>query len=85
MTKLDKLLWKILGGKSDQNITFAELCHLARHLGFEERISGSHHIFFMDNISEILNFQPRNDGKAKPYQVKQLREIILKYEMGSEE
>jgi hypothetical protein len=32
---------------------------------------------------EIVNVQPRN-GKAKPYQVKQVRELLLKYKIDIE-
>ena len=42
------------------------------------RIKGDHHIFTKDNVEEILNLQPKN-GKGKPYQVKQVRDVILKY------
>ncbi|WP_243131251.1 type II toxin-antitoxin system HicA family toxin [Desulfitobacterium sp. LBE] len=51
------------------------------HLDFKERISGSHHIFYKDGMDEIINIQP-NGSKAKPYQVKQVRQIILKYKLG---
>jgi hypothetical protein len=50
-------------------------------LGFQQRIRGSHHIFAKEGIEEILNLQPKQ-GKAKPYQVKQVREVILKYQLG---
>jgi hypothetical protein len=50
-------------------------------LGFDERIRGSHHIFTQDGIEEILNLQPKQ-GKAKAYQVKQVRNIIVKYQLG---
>jgi predicted component of type VI protein secretion system len=50
-------------------------------MGFDERVRGSHHIFVMSDIEEILNLQPRQ-LKAKPYQVKQVRNIILKYGLG---
>jgi predicted RNA binding protein YcfA (HicA-like mRNA interferase family) len=53
-------------------------------LGFEERVKGSHHIYFKDGIDEIINLQPSN-GKAKPYQVKQVRELIIKYKLISNE
>jgi hypothetical protein len=49
-------------------------------LGFDERIKGDHHIFTKDGVDEILNLQPK-DGKAKPYQVKQVRDVILRYEL----
>ncbi len=48
--------------------------------GFSERIKGSHHIFSKEDVEEILNLQDKN-GKAKPYQVKQVRLLILKYQL----
>lgn len=81
MTQQDKLLLKILQGKSDANISFEPLCQLLKSLGFEERIRGSHHIFSKDGVEEILNLQPKQ-GKAKAYQVKQVRVIVLKYKLG---
>jgi hypothetical protein len=55
-----------------------------KHLGFDERIRGDHHIFTMNGVEEILNLQPKN-AKAKPYQVKQVRNIILKYNLNTGE
>jgi len=52
------------------------------YLGFELRQKGSHHILTKDEIEEIINIQPKN-GKAKAYQVKQVREIIIKYKLNS--
>ncbi|MDB9312486.1 type II toxin-antitoxin system HicA family toxin [Spirulina sp. CS-785/01] len=84
MTQLDKLFAKIINGTSDANIEFNLLCKVLRKLGFDERIRGSHHIFTKDNIEEILNLQPKKDSKAKPYQVKQVRAVILKYNLGGQ-
>jgi hypothetical protein len=42
---------------------------LLRDLGFDERTKGSHHIFTLEGIPEILNLQP-NGAKAKAYQVR---------------
>lgn len=56
---------------------------LLERLGFEQRIRGSHHIFAREGVAEILNLQPLG-SKAKPYQVKQLRSVILKYKLGGE-
>ncbi len=81
MVKIEKLLGKILLGVSDKNFRFNDLCWLLKKLGFEERIKGSHHIFTKDDVEEIINIQPK--GKmAKPYQVKQVRNIILQYKLG---
>ena len=81
MTKRRKTINKILSGSADQNIDFNELTHLLHALGFSNRIKGSHHIFFKEDIEEIINLQPKQDNKAKPYQVKQKRNIILKYNL----
>ena len=81
MSQQDKLLAKILSGASDTNISFEQLCQLLIRLGFDERISGSHHIFTKKGVEEILNLQPKQ-GKAKAYQVKQVREMLLKYQLG---
>ena len=84
MGKQDKLLVRVLRGTSDRNIPFDGLCAFLHHLGFEERIRGSHHIFFKEGVEEILNLQPKGTS-AKPYQVKQVRGVILRYKLGGEE
>jgi hypothetical protein len=84
MSKYEKLLLQILRGASDANITFDGLCQLLRHFGFDERVRGSHHIFSKEGIEEILNLQPRG-SKAKAYQVKQVRGVILKYKLGGQD
>lgn len=84
MSQRDKLLVKILLGASDANIPFEPLCQLLSSLGFEERIQGSHHIFSKESIEEILNLQSKQ-GKAKAYQAKQARNVILKYQLGGQD
>ena len=81
MSKWAKLIRRILEGRSDANISFSELRSLLLHLGFEERTKGSHHIFHRDGIEEMINLQ-KDDGQAKPYQVKQIRQLILHHELG---
>ena len=83
MSQHENLLSRILLGRSDANIPFSSLRGLLVHMGFEERIRGDHHIFSKDGIEEIINLQPKG-AKAKTYQVKQVRNIILKYELGGE-
>jgi len=78
MATHQKLLAKIMRGTSDADIPFSELCHSLKRLGFEERIRGDHHIFTREGIEEILNLQPKG-SKSKPYQVKQVRNILLRY------
>jgi predicted RNA binding protein YcfA (HicA-like mRNA interferase family) len=71
---------KILIGTSDQNIDFDELVNVLEYLEFSLRIKGSHHIFYREDIKEIINIQP-NGTKAKAYQIKQIRNIILQYKL----
>lgn len=57
MPQQGKLLEQILRGRSDANIPFEGLLRLLRNLGFNERISGSHHIFTLEGVEEIINLQ----------------------------
>jgi predicted RNA binding protein YcfA (HicA-like mRNA interferase family) len=80
----EKTKRKILRGGSDANIGFADLRGLLLHLGFEERVRGSHHIFHKPEVEELINLQ-RAGAKAKPYQVRQVRAVLLRYDLGGED
>ena len=80
MGKYEDLAWRILRGGSDANIRFEDLRHLLRRFGFAERIRGDHYIFTKDGIAEILNLQPKG-RHAKPYQVRQVRGVLVKYRL----
>ena len=60
-----------------------ELRALMQHLGFEERVRASHHVYRKAGVAEKVNLQ-RDGGNAKPYQVRQVRRLILKYKLGRE-
>jgi hypothetical protein len=81
MSKHGKTLVRILGGMADKNISFRDLRNLLKQLSFTERIKGDHYIFSQEGIEEILNLQPKG-SKAKAYQVKQVRNLILQYQLG---
>ena len=76
-----KTLNKVLSGLADKNVRFQDLKKLLSDFGFSVRIKGDHHIFYKEGIEEIINLQPLKDGKAKAYQVKQVRVIIFKYKL----
>ena len=80
MASVLRIRERILLGSSDANIDFADLRKLLIAFGFTERQRGSHHIFARTGIEEIINIQSKG-SKAKPYQVKQIRNIILKYKL----
>ena len=81
MSQIEKLLLRVLRGASDANIDFDDLYRLLTQLGFEVRIKGSHHVFSKADVSELVNLQ-RDGAKAKPYQVRQVRQVIVKYKLG---
>lgn len=84
MNRHERLLQTILRGKSDANIRFSDFRALMDYLGFEERIRGSHYIYRRQGIPEKVNLQ-RDDGNAKPYQVRQFRRVALKYRLGGDD
>ena len=45
------------------------------------RVKGIHHLFRKEAVIEKINLQ-REGNMAKPYQVKQVRNIIVKYKLG---
>ena len=83
MSKTAKTLDRVLRGNADANIRFDDIRSLLTHLGFVERIRGGHHILTRDGVAEILNLQPRA-GKAKAYQVKQIRNVLTSYGLAAD-
>ena len=81
---MKNILEKVLTGITDANIRFTELRKLVLSFGFKERIKGDHHIYSKTGVIEIINLQPLNDGKAKPHQVKQIRNLIHKYKLNKD-
>jgi len=81
MGKYEKLVDQILRGTSDANIPFGDLVRLLRRLGFDERTRGSHHVFRMAGVEEKINLQA-DGNQAKPYQVRQVRGVLLNYRLG---
>jgi predicted RNA binding protein YcfA (HicA-like mRNA interferase family) len=81
MSRVAKALQKILDGRSDQDFDFADLCFVLERAGFSVRQrGGSHRIYYKEGIREIINIQPKGNA-AKAYQVKQVRELIVRYKI----
>ncbi len=80
MGKIEHILAAIMRGTSDSNIGFADLRYVLDEFGFQVRIKGDHFIYTRQGVVEIVNIQPLGN-KAKAYQVKQIRAIILKYKL----
>lgn len=64
-----------------RNVGFSDLVDLAEGFGFGlERIRGRHHIFHHPTIRKSLNLQEA-DGQAKPYQIRQLLDLVARYNL----
>ena len=81
MGRHEKFLLRILSGSSDRNINFNDLRNLLKKMGFNEYIRSSHHMFRKEGVEEKINLQ-KEGNNAKPYQVKQVRNVIQKYGLG---
>ena len=78
MSRQDKLLAQILGARADANVGFEALRALLHRPGFAERVRSSHHLFYRAGVEELINLQ-RDGGKAKVYQVRQVRAVPVRY------
>ena len=81
MSQQQKIMLAILSGTQDNGIMFSDLQALLNRLGFQCRSRGDHFIYTKDGVEEIINLQPKG-SKAKAYQVRQVRQMILKYHLG---
>jgi predicted RNA binding protein YcfA (HicA-like mRNA interferase family) len=79
-----KTLRRVLSGTSDASIRFDDFCALLESLGFAKRINGSHNLFRKSGVNEKINLQ-RDGNNAKPYRVKQVHAVLLKYRLGESE
>lgn len=77
---MNKAYNDIMSGQKDSNIRFSDLQKVLENAGFSCRIRGDHFIYKRQDIPDRVNIQPQGN-KAKPYQVKQIRNIFLKYDI----
>ena len=78
MSRKEKLLLKLLSGNSDGNFDIDDLIQILMWFHFEERrTSCSHRIFSKIGVEGIINLQKTKDGKAKSYQVRQVRDFLV--------
>lgn len=75
MSRAEKLFAKLMGGRNDPNFSFDDLCTLLTKHGYTARKTKGSHIIFQRG-SSFLNLQPATGGKAKSYQVRQVRQEL---------
>ena len=75
MSKAEKLFAKLVDGRQDANFSFDDLCSLLTKLGYTMRRTKGSHVIFLRG-SSFLNLQASLGGKAKSYQVRQVRQEL---------
>jgi hypothetical protein len=77
MSRAEKLFDKLIAERNDANFPFDDLCMLLNKVGYNARKTKGSHIIFQRG-SSFLNLQPSTGGKAKAYQVRQVRQELQK-------
>ena len=83
MSQRQKFLALLLHSQNSTTLDFTALVNLLIAMGFEQRVRGSHHIFTKTGVEEIINLQPATGNAVKPYQAKQVRELIIRYDLAA--
>lgn len=84
MSKKRKLIEKVLSGS--KNIRFDDFITLLGGFGFIlDRVRGSHHIFSHPDIPDLLSIQPKKNGQAKPYQIREFIKFLDRYNLKLDE
>ncbi len=79
MSTKEKLIQKVLHAPA-HSVPFRDVQYFLVHIYcMDERIAGDHFIYRKAGIPDIINIQPGRDGMAKPYQLRQVRELVKKY------
>ncbi len=76
-----KKIYKKIIKEGRSNVSFADLQFFLEKTGFSVRCKGDHFIYTMNGINDIINIQP-DGNSAKRYQIKQIKQVILKYKLG---
>ena len=67
--------------RKDYGHRFADVLRFLEASGWKCRLKGSHHIFARPGVPILLNLQPEKDGKAKAYQIRQVRKVLFQYRL----
>lgn len=78
MPDRDKFRVALSDSAKDHSHRFADLVAYLEATGWRLRIKGRHHILTRPGVPFLLNLQPEKDGKAKGYQVRQVRTALAR-------
>jgi len=71
----------LLEASKDYSHRFDDVVHYLKATGWKMRLKGSHHIFARPGVLILLNLQPEKDGKAKGYQIRQVRRVLMQFNL----
>ena len=71
----------VLDAAKDYGHRFIDVVRFLEAVGWRLRIKGDHHIFTRTGVPVLLNLQPEKDGKAKAYQIRQLRRALIQFNL----
>ncbi len=76
MPNASKIRTALLNPAKDYNHRFGDVLFFLESTGWKMRMTGSHHIFTRAGLSVLLNLQPEKNGRAKAYQIRQVRAVL---------
>lgn len=75
MNRAEEVFANLMGGQHDADFSFDQLCALLITLGYFMRRAKGRHVIFQREASS-LHLQSTSGGKAKAYQVRQVRQEL---------
>lgn len=76
MPNAAKIRTALLDPAKDYNHRFGDVIFFLESTGWKKRITGGHHIFTRSGLAVLINLQPEKSGRAKFYQIRQVRAIL---------
>jgi hypothetical protein len=77
----DKVRAALLDAAKDYGHRFDDVVRFLGATGWRQRTKGSHRIFTRPGVPVLLNLQPEKNGRAKAYQMRQVRQVLEKHKL----
>jgi hypothetical protein len=81
MPNASKIRAALLNPAKDYNHRFGDVVFFLESTGWRKRITGSHHIFTRAGVPVLVNLQPEKNGRAKFYQIRQVRATLISHHL----
>ncbi len=81
MPNASKIRAALLDPAKDYSHRFGDVVFFLESTGWKKRITGGHHIFTRSGLLVLINLQPEKNGKAKAYQIRQVRVILVAHNL----